>query len=144
MGINRVTWNLRFSGDGEFGQGGGGPPGVGFRMLAPPGEYQVTLRVNGGEHSFTLLKNPSSSGSEATIAEQVAMLVELDADIAASRAMTERIDTVRTQLDTLMDQLGTDPSEAELRAQALALNLDFTGLADSLVQQKPGGFLLGP
>jgi uncharacterized coiled-coil protein SlyX len=146
VGVNRVTWNLRFSGTGEFGQGGGGPPGVGFRLLAPPGEYQVTLLANGVEHTqpLTLPKDPSSGGSESTIATQSVMLEELNADIEASKSMTEHIDTMRTHLDTLTTRLSNEPAMAELREQAMELSTDFTALADSMVQQKPGGFFAWP
>ncbi len=146
IGVNRVTWNLRFSGEGEFGQGGGGPPGVGFRLLAPPGSYTATLKVGGTEHTqpLTLLKDPNTGGSEATIAEQFAMLEDLNADILESRLLTDRIDAIRTQLDSLTELLEETPDNAILREQALEIDQHFAALADSLVQQKPGGFFAWP
>lgn len=77
------------------------------------------------------------------------MLEELDADFAAAADLTARIDTIRSQLDTLAVRLAEDPDRAGpeaaiLRETAVKLEGSFAVLADSLVQQKPGGFFMWP
>ncbi len=146
-GINRVTWNLRFeSSGGAFQPGGGGPPGQAFRVLAPPGEYRIALRVGDREHAqpLTILKDPDSGGTEADIAVQFAMLQELTADLETAAALTSRVDAIRGQLDTLAARLDGDPDAAGLRESVTGLERSFMMLADSLVQQKPGGFFMWP
>jgi hypothetical protein len=172
-GINRITWDLREGPDRGGAQGGGGPPGTSARLLQPPEEYRVTLRVDGEEHSqpLTVLKDPDSGGTLEDIQVQFAMMQELSAEIQASQDLTWQIDTIRAQLKWLLgeevDELET-PEEAEpkavaealeqpdlrgipelqeggaLREEAVRLQTAFTELADSLVQQKPGGFFSWP
>ena len=145
-GINRVTWNLRLGSGGAVQQGSGGAPGRAFRALAPPGRYRVTLRAGGEEstRTLTVLKDPDSGGSAADIAVQFAMLQELGADLATAADLTARIDTIRSQLDSLGARLAEDSGAADLRETAAALERPFTMVADSLVQQKPGGFFMWP
>ena len=142
-GINRVTWNLSGGGGGGFAQGSGGPPGTSVRILQPPGTYQVTLEADGMKHSqpLTVIKDPDSGGSAEEIAIQFAMMQELSAEIAVSRRLTFQIDTLRSQLKELM---GQSPDDPELREGAEGLEGSFAALADSLVQQKPGGFYMWP
>ncbi len=145
-GINRVTWDLRLgSGEGEVSRGGG-PPGTSARMLVPPGRYSVTLHAGSVVHSqpLTVLKDPESGGSAQEIAIQFTMLEDINADIEASGILTEQIDTIRSQLQDLVERLGNDTDLADLRSGAQGLERSFMALADSLVQQKPGGFYMWP
>ncbi len=145
-GVNRVTWNLRFGSGGQFGQGNGGPPGRSFRLLAPPGEYQVTLHAAGREHTqrLSVLKDPNSGGTEEDIAAQHALLLELATDIETANDLTTRIDSIRSQLDSLAVRTADDTSVAAIRDASVELERSFTLVADSLVQQKPGGFFMWP
>ena len=145
-GINRVTWNLRLGTGGAFQQGSGGAPGQAFRLLAPPGRYLVTLRAGDVEMSqtLTILKDPESGGSLAEINTQFAMLRELDAALGRAAELTSWVDTIRVQLDTLGTRLAGDSNEAELRRTVTDLEESFMMVADSLVQQKPGGFFMWP
>lgn len=145
-GINRVTWNLRFGSGGAFGQGNGGPPGQGFRLLAPPGEYAVTLRATGREHtqSLTVIKDPDTGGTDRGLATQHAVLQELAADIEAADGLSQRIDSIRSQLDTLTARAAGDRDLEDVRDMSAALERSFMSVADSLVQQKPGGFFMWP
>ena len=142
-GINRVTWDLREGPDRGGAQGGGGPPGTSARLLQPPGEYLVTLRVHGTEReqTLTVLKDPDSAGTIQDIAVQFAMARELRDDIARANSLYQRIDTVRSQLKALTEEAEDD---VELKESAEELEATFTALADSLVQQKPGGFFMWP
>jgi hypothetical protein len=160
-GINRIQWDLREGPDRGGAQGGGGPPGTSARLLQPPGEYLITLKVDGAEHSQSLkvLKDPDSGGSLQDIAVQFALMREIKADIDTSQELSRRIDTIRAQLGGLLGEAGDDPEvqereaaqeratlpeEGGLREEARRLQAAFAALADSLVQQKEGGFFMWP
>jgi photosystem II stability/assembly factor-like uncharacterized protein len=149
-GINRVYWDLRFSPGHERlagpggSAGGGGPPAAGFRILAPPGQYTVTLRAAGHEATqhITVLKDPDSGGGPGELAAQLAVLEELSAQIDTSNHLTSSIDSVRHQLDTLLRTVDGAHDAQDLGPRARALEVQLAGLADSLVQQKPGQFYM--
>ncbi len=144
-GVNRVTWDLRLGGAGAS-QGSGGPPRSSFRPLAPPGTYSVSLRVDGRESTqpLTVLKDPASGGTAGTIAEQFVLVQAITLEIDTAKALTTRIDTIRVQLETLEQQLVGEGEVSDLLAEIQQLDRAFAGLADSLVQQKPGGFYMWP
>ena len=81
------------------------------------------------------------AGSLEDIATQFAMMQEISSEIETSRRLTQQIDTIRSQLNGLIARSADD---AELRAGAERLERSFAALADSLVQQKPGGFYMWP
>jgi len=145
VGINRVTWDLRVSSGRSSGRGGG-PPGTSSSVLAPPGEYTVTLRAGAVANSqpLTVLKDPDSGGSEAEIAVQFELVEEIAVAIQVSQLLTQQIDTIRGQLTDLIEALGNDADTGDIRSGAERLDASFTALADSLVQQKPGGFYMWP
>jgi len=142
-GINRLTWDLREGQNRGGAQGGGGPPGTSARLLQPPGVYRVTLRVGGTEHTqqLTVLKDPDSAGSLQDIAVQFAMMRELSENLQTAEMLSRKIDTIRSQLNGLMERAGDD---FELKEEAETLEGTFAALADCLVQQKPGGFFMWP
>ena len=145
-GINRVHWNFQFGSGGPSGQGTGGPPGQGFRLLAPPGEYRVTLHAAGREQTegLTVLKDPATTGTQADILEQFETLEGIAADIETSNQLTSRIEDVRGQLDSLGVRVTEDSDLADVLAAITNMEGSFASLADSLVQQKPGGFFMWP
>jgi hypothetical protein len=134
-GVNRVYWDLEdepttqvrlltsptYAGHIQVAAEGRTAPGAGrISILMPPGTYTVKLSVDGAEQSrpLTVLKDPHSAGTEAGIAEQVAMLKSLKADLERGAAAVHRIEAVRVQLATLARF--TPDAEAKAAAQALA------------------------
>lgn len=103
----------------------------------------MTLPVDGkeNEQSLTVLKDPDSAGTLLDIAVWFAMMQELRDDINSAESLSQQIDTVRSQLKTLMEKAVDD---LELKEAAAELEATFTAPADSLVQQKPGGFFMWP
>lgn len=129
------------------GTGGGGPaPSGSVRILAPPGSYTVKLRV--GDREFTqtvmVLKDPDSGGSDRGIALQTAMLQEISADLNSAVALSNRIASVRSQLQTLTGKLASGNGMADVRAAANIVEQKFSAAADLLRQQKPVGFYEWP
>ncbi|MDP2959700.1 MAG: hypothetical protein Q8N53_25070 [Longimicrobiales bacterium] len=149
-GVNRVVWNLEDESStsarlltspiyaehirvGPEGRSGGG----GLSILMPPGTYTVKLTVDGAEQTRTLtvLKDPNSAGSEAEIAEQVAMLRALKEDMERGVAAVNRIEAVRVQLATL----ARFTDDAEVKAAVAALEGKLVELAMTLVDLRLTG-----
>jgi hypothetical protein len=117
-GINRIHWDLRdepngpirlltapmYAGHIRVGPEGRSAPGAAqISILMPPGQYTVRLTVDGEEHAqpLTVLKDPHSAGSEADIAEQIALLEAVRQDVVTAGEAVHRIEAVRVQLQTL-------------------------------------------
>jgi hypothetical protein len=137
-GVNRVHWDLEdeptrevrlltspiYAEHIQAGPEGRAAPGAGrLSILMPPGAYTVTLAVDGVERSqpLTVLKDPHSGGTEAEIAEQVALLRRLEADMERAAGAVQRIEALRVQLGTLARF--TEDAEVKSGAQALAAEL---------------------
>jgi photosystem II stability/assembly factor-like uncharacterized protein len=147
-GVNRVYWDLQdepsmrvrlltrpiYAEHIQVGPEGRDAQGVGrISVLMPPGTYTVRLTVDGVEHSRPLrvLKDPNSGGTEAEIAEQVALLRAIRADLVKGGEAVHRVEAVRVQLQTLARF--TDDPEVKTAAQALeekivALEMDLVDL----------------
>jgi hypothetical protein len=119
VGLNRVTWNLEgeattdvrmrtsplFAPDVKLGPDGTrNAPGAGrLSVLLPPGGYVVKLSAGGQVLSQPLIvrKDPNSGGTEADIATQTAMMLELQKDVESGSQMVNQIEFMRSQLEKL-------------------------------------------
>jgi hypothetical protein len=119
VGLNRVTWNLEgeattdvrmrtspaFAPDVKLGPDGTrNAPGAGrLSILLPPGNYVVKLSAGGQVLSQPLIvrKDPNSGGTEADIATQTAMMLELQKDVESGSQMVNQIEFMRSQLEKL-------------------------------------------
>ena len=117
IGLNRITWNLEgeqttevrmrtspeYAPDIKLGPDGTrNAPGAGrASILLPPGNYSVKLLVAGQELSQPLIvkKDPNSGGTDADIAAQNAMMLELWKDIDTAARMINQIEVLRSQLE---------------------------------------------
>jgi photosystem II stability/assembly factor-like uncharacterized protein len=117
-GLNRVVWNLededskearlRVPPEGgdwiEIPDSGLAAPWTRkLSVLMPPGRYSAKLRVGGQDYTqpVMVIKDPHSVGSEADIAQQVAMLEQIKADVDTVADMINSIQWVRKQLGDL-------------------------------------------
>ena len=128
VGINRITWDLRGeqstevkmrtspSYAPEITQGTDGiRPAQGaprISVLLPPGNYVVKLLLGSQEFSQPLVvkKDPNSSGTEAEIQTQIAMLLELRSEQDKAAGMVNQIELIRSQLYSIKALLDTQPS----------------------------------
>jgi photosystem II stability/assembly factor-like uncharacterized protein len=111
-GINRITWDLRDEPSAEVrvrtspmyaehiavDSAGRAAPGVSrIAVLMPPGQYTVTLTVDGATHRQPLevRKDPNSAGTNAEIAEQARLLNSLRDDLNTGADAVWRIETIR-------------------------------------------------
>ena len=117
-GVNRIYWDLRDEPNDPImlytspmyaehimvGEEGRPAPGAAqISILMPPGQYTVRLNVDGATHEqpLTVIKDPHSAGSEADIAEQVAFLRDVRADVVAAGEAVHRVEALRVQLETM-------------------------------------------
>jgi photosystem II stability/assembly factor-like uncharacterized protein len=94
--------------------------------LAVPGIYTVRVKIGDDEFAKPLevLKDPYSTGTQATIEEQVAFSLGLRDRISEVTGLIERMEHTRVQLEAAADALeGDDRSEVE-RITALAVELE--------------------
>jgi hypothetical protein len=154
-GINRVYWDLLLDPSKEarlrtsplysdlpVGPDGIPAPGVGrVRLLAPPGRYTVTVRAAGQQASqpLTVRKDPNSGGSEAEIAEQNRMALDIVADLDATVDMINAIESARAQLAGLKSILAGDSAAAEVRARADSLERKLIQVEEPLLQMRVTG-----
>ena len=116
-GVNRIHWDLRDEPNGPIslytrpmyaehiavGEEGRPAGGAQISILMPPGQYTVRLNVDGESHEqpLTVIKDPHSAGSEADIAQQIAFLKDVRADVVAAGEAVHRVEALRVQLQTM-------------------------------------------
>ena len=117
-GVNRIYWDLRdepndpimlytrpmYAEHIAVGEEGRPAPGAArISILMAPGQYTVRLNVDGTTHEqpLTVIKDPHSAGSEADIAEQIAFLKDVRADVMTAGEAVHRVEALRVQLETM-------------------------------------------
>jgi photosystem II stability/assembly factor-like uncharacterized protein/flagellar hook assembly protein FlgD len=157
VGINRVMWDLRgeqskeirlrtlpaYAPDFRMGPEGwrAAPDGSRLSILLPPGNYTVKLAAGGPELSqpLTVRKDPISTGTEADIASQTEMLVDLRKDLDSATDMVNQIESVRSQLETLRSIFRGSSDAASVRSAADDVDKKITDVEDKLIQRKLTG-----
>jgi photosystem II stability/assembly factor-like uncharacterized protein len=151
-GVNRIWWDLQdepttqvrlltspmYAEHIQVGPEGRNAPGAPrLSILQPPGTYAVTLTVDGVEHGQTLevRKDPNSAGSEAEIAEQMALLNAVKSDLETGAEAVHRIEALRVQLA----MLGRFTTDDEVRAAAADLGARLVELEMNLVDLRLTG-----
>ncbi|MCJ7628262.1 MAG: hypothetical protein MUO50_07715, partial [Longimicrobiales bacterium] len=137
-GINRVHWDLQdesstaarlltspmYADHIMVGPEGRSAPGASsISLLMPPGRYTVKLTAGNVDQTqpLTVLRDPNSGGSEVEIAEQLALLSAIKADLELAASAVRRMEGVRLQLATVR-KVVTD-TEAIEAMDALARKL---------------------
>ena len=119
---------------GGFG-GGGGP-------LQPPGDYTVTLLVEGaevGSASLSVIKDPNSDGTLADIDAQFALVREIMADRSRAADMVNRIELLRRQIYDLRPVLEERGDAADVIESGEALDQALIEVESELIQLKDTG-----
>jgi photosystem II stability/assembly factor-like uncharacterized protein len=149
VGLNRVTWNLEgesttevrmrtspaFAPDVKVGPDGTrNAPGAGrLSILMPPGTYTVKLLAGGETLSQPLIirKDPNSGGTEADIAAQTAMMLDLQKDLESGAQMVNQIEFIRSQVEKL--------DAASVKTAADAFDKKLIEIEENLIQLKVTG-----
>jgi photosystem II stability/assembly factor-like uncharacterized protein len=139
-GLHRVFWNLRYTASRSprmrtkvlehshvpLGEDGWRPAGDGGRVspLAPPGEYTIRMTVGEREHTqqLTVLKDPSSAGTEADIRAQFEMTLQLRDETDAVVDLINEAEIIRAQLADLNGLLGGREGVGEALAASRSLD----------------------
>jgi hypothetical protein len=118
-GLNAFTWNLRY------------PDAVRFENLimwaasttgpiAPPGTYQVRMRV-GGEtqtQTFVVKKDPRSPSTLADYQEQFRFLIKVRDTVSAANNAVRTVRNVRFQVDDRAEKIAGKPQAEEFKQLA--------------------------
>jgi hypothetical protein len=149
VGLNRVTWNLEgepttevrmrtspaFAPDIKLGPDGTrNAPGAGrLSILMPPGTYTVKLMAGGETLSQPLVirKDPNSGGTEADIAAQTAMMLDLQKDLESGSQMVNQIEFIRSQVEKL--------DAAAVKTAADAFDKKLIEIEENLIQLRLTG-----
>jgi hypothetical protein len=124
----------------RLGPEGWRPPaggGASITILQPPGTYTVRLSAGGAEFTQPVVvrKDPNTAGTDADIEAQTKLLVELRRDLNAAVELLNRIELVRSQLESL----GRVVTDAEVKKAGAALNQKLIDLEMTLVDLRITG-----
>ncbi|MDH5609791.1 MAG: glycosyl hydrolase, partial [Cyclobacteriaceae bacterium] len=111
-GLNRLNWDMRYEGAKTF-------PGLIMWAattqgpLAVPGQYQVTLSVNGNSQktSFELVKDPRSSASQEDLQAQFDFLIAVRDKLTDANQAVIDIRKARAQINDVLKKAGDDKED---------------------------------
>jgi len=111
--------------------------GATIAILQPPGTYTVKLSAGGPEltQPVVVRKDPASAGTEADIEAQTAMMVELRRDLNTAVDLLNRIELVRSQLESL----GRVVTDGDAKKAGAALNQKLIDLEMTLIDLRITG-----
>jgi photosystem II stability/assembly factor-like uncharacterized protein len=139
-GLNRVTWDLHFDPpqlialrttppenphiweEPRF-RGAESRPithwGAAQAEVGPvvsPGKYTMRLTVDGESYTqaLSIVRDPSSTGSDADLAEQTKLQLRIRGDINSASDMVNQIEWMRKQLDDVQKMLRNDRAKAAM------------------------------
>jgi hypothetical protein len=156
-GLHRIHWNLRYESSDSprmrtrvlehshvpLGEDGWRPAGDGGRIspLAPPGLY--TVRLSAGDQQFssslTVLKDPSSAGSEADIRRQFEVILQLREETNQVVGLINEAEWIRAQIVTLQELMRGEEGEDEVLASGEALDRALMDLEMGLTDLRLSG-----
>ena len=158
-GINRVWWDLRYDLTDEprlrtspliapwveLGPEGWRPiPGGAAgrtAIMAPPGNYTVTLSVDGEETSgdLVVIKDPHTVGTEEDIQAQTSLLLEVRDVVNSVVGIINQAEIIRSQIYALQDDLGDDDSTQAIVAASEQLDQAIVSVEENLYEMYSTG-----
>jgi photosystem II stability/assembly factor-like uncharacterized protein len=138
-GLNRLVWDLRYTGSSrvpdyylwEYKDGSRGP-------VALPGKYQVRLTVDGKSQSaaFEVTMDPRVQVSQADLQKQFDLLIQLRDQLSRVYDTVNQIQDVREQINGLKKRLPDNGTVKNTLAAADALDKNLLLVRDDLAQMK--------
>ncbi len=133
-GLNTMNWNMRYKGASTF-------PGMimwAARTTGPmavPGEYQVSMTVNGKEQvqTFNLLKDPRVSSSQEDLQAQFDFLIKVRDKLSDANDAVKDIRKARTQINDVMKKAEEKKEISDLGKSILK---DMKAIEEALYQTK--------
>src|SRR5438874_13551975 len=115
-------------------------PGSGgqMRILEPPGTYTVKLSIGGRDYTqpLTIRKDPHSAGTEADIAEQQRMLLDVRRDLDTTVDAINGTEMIRNQIAHVMTMM---EENSELKRAARELDQKLAAAEGTLVELRATG-----
>ncbi len=107
-------------------------------ITAPPGEYTVTLSVDGVQKTtkFKWMRDPRGSSSDADLVEQFKFAQKIAARLTQANEAVSRIRTLRTNLDKALEEAKKKGELGPLAGQSDAFKLGITRVEEAIYQTK--------
>ena len=136
-GANQFVWNMMYDGAERI-------PGMILWWAslsgpkAIPGDYKVTLNINGESLSqpFTILADPRSESTQAGMEKQFAFIKDVNKTMDAAHKSIKKIRNINKQLSAFEAQYKGDESVKELLDKAKELKDSFSEIEKALYQTK--------
>jgi photosystem II stability/assembly factor-like uncharacterized protein len=154
QGLNRVYWDLQSDTsrsarlrtkpeyNEEFEMPEGSRPAFGtLTILMPPGRYTVRLSASGKTltQPLEVRKDPHSRAQLAELHDQYRTLVAIERDYSAAAEMAETIESVRSQVQAIRQQVASDASATDIRNAGAALEGKFKDVEGRVVDLRLTG-----
>ena len=136
-GLNRFVWDLRYEGATKVPKAplwGGNTNGP----FALPGTYQVRLTALGKSYTAPLeiVADPRLSVTQADLTKQFELLLKIRDSLSTTNDTILQIRSLREQIDTVNNHVGSDPQNKAIVEAGKALNKKMTNVEEILVQTK--------
>ncbi|HYK09173.1 MAG TPA: hypothetical protein VEV39_00050 [Gemmatimonadales bacterium] len=144
MGVNRMTWALRWSGPAPLtieapqgGEGGGGFRRGGFGPPVVPGTYTLTVSVAGksGSQTVDVRPDPVQGGDPAKFQAQLAAGLQFRSELTALHEMLNHLVAIETQIrnaQTAVREAGDTAAMGALNRASRELSRKLRQLKDTL------------
>lgn len=134
-GMNQMNWNMRYKGATTF-------PGMILWWAttngptAVPGEYTVSMSVNGMEQNqtFELVKDPRSSSSQEDLQEQFDFMIAVRDKLSEANQAVIDIRKVRAQINDVVKKAGEENEEVTKMGKEILA--DMKTIEEALYQTK--------
>ena len=136
-GANQFVWNMTYDGAERL-------PGMilwwasleGPRAI--PGEYKVSLNVNGNEQSkpFTILADPRAESTLADMEKQFQFIKDVNETMDKAHKSIKKIRNINSQLSAFQKQYKDDENVKDLVEKAKALEEQLSNIEKELYQTK--------
>ena len=136
-GMNRFIWNMRYPdarevpGDGSTERSLTGP-------LAPPGTYQVRLRVRGESYtqSFEVRKDPRVAATQGDLEAQFALLTRIRDRLSETHDAINELRSVRRQVDEWVSRADGHSSVEAVSDAASGVKAKLDAIEEQLIQTR--------
>ncbi|MEM7801669.1 MAG: hypothetical protein AAF633_20910, partial [Chloroflexota bacterium] len=132
-GMNRFVWNMRWADgvkvDGED------PIAIRPRgPRVPPGDYQLTLKVNGHQEStsFKIVRDPRIDASQADLDAQFGLLRSIQEKLSETNQAINTVRSLKGQVKKWKDLLKDHPQVAEIKAAGDQLTAKLSEVEEAL------------
>ena len=134
-GINRFVWDMRYP-DARKVPGDKTTEDMTSGPVAPPGNYQVSLSVDGNEQSqeFQIVKDPRVAATQADFDSQFDLHLSIRDKLSQTHDSINKLRSIRRQVEEWERRAGSHSSAETVAAAAAALKEKLAAIEGELVQ----------